>query len=354
MDYTLDTIGQAVSLLRLRGEDAESLHHAAQQVKHRYVGDEVYLRGLVEYSNLCRKNCHYCGIRSGNTSQERYTLSREEVLQAADYAYKSGFGSLVLQSGERQDEAFVSDIESLLQEIMQRTGGELGITLSLGEQTPRTYARWKKAGALRYLLRIETSSPELYARIHPADHVFQTRLDCLRALRDTGYQVGSGVMIGLPFQDEEQLARDLFFLKEMDVDMVGMGPYIPHEQTPLWRERARLLPPAELYALCLNAWAVLRLLMPDINIAATTALGTLHPQGREAALRIAANVIMPNITPFSARSRYVLYPHKICIEKSADDLLPHLEALIHAAGCRLAYHKQGNSRHFRTPAQYSE
>ena len=346
MDYDLTGPEPVAGLLLLRGEEARELRSAAHETKLRHVGGKVYLRGLIEYSNQCRKNCYYCGIRRGNAKVNRYQLGREEVLQAAAFAHKAGFGSIVLQGGERQDEAFVREIEELISAIMESSRGELGITLSLGEQNPGTYARWKKAGALRYLLRIETSSEELYARLHPRDHSFQARLDCLRALRDEGYQVGSGIMIGLPFQMPVQIARDLLFLKDLDVDMVGMGPYVEHAQTPLWDFRHEIPSRQERYELSLNAWAVLRLLMPDINIASTTAIGSLSPQGREEALRVAANVIMPNLTPYAARKEYFLYEHKICIEESQEDSRENIEKIIRAAGCEPGYFAQGNSLHF--------
>ncbi len=333
--------------LQLRGEKAEALRRAAHETKMKTVGDKVYLRALVEYSNICRKNCFYCGIRSGNPEVRRYAVGRKEVLEAARFAHQAGFGSMVLQSGERQDEAFVAEIESLVEAIVQQSGGELGITLSLGEQKAETYARWRKAGALRYLLRIETSSTELYARLHPVDHDFRTRLDCLKALRDTGYQVGSGIMIGLPFQTTLQIAKDLLFLRELDVDMVGMGPYIEHPKTPLWAYRGQIPSWQGRYDLSMNAWAVLRLLMPDINIASTTAIGSLHPKGREEALYVAANVIMPNLTPFSERKEYFLYEHKLCIEESHEDSRENIERIIRAAGCRPGYFEQGNSLRFR-------
>lgn len=336
----------ALSWLLSTGEEARKLRQAAHEVKMAHVGNKVYLRALIEYSNVCRKNCYYCGIRSGNAAVHRYTVGKDEVLQAACFAHQAGFGSLVLQSGERQDEAFIKDIEELVDAMMQQSGGELGITLSLGEQKPETYARWKKAGAIRYLLRIETSSPDLYARLHPADHSFQARLDCLKSLRDAGYQVGSGIMIGLPFQSPEQVVEDVYFLKEMDVDMVGMGPYIEHPQTPLWEYRDRIPSKQERYDWSLNAWALLRLIAPDINIASTTAIGSLSPKGREEALYTAANVIMPNLTPFSCRKEYFLYEHKICIEESHEDSRENIERIIREAGCEPGYFAQGNSRHF--------
>ncbi|MCH5244274.1 MAG: [FeFe] hydrogenase H-cluster radical SAM maturase HydE [Lentimicrobiaceae bacterium] len=337
--YTLQDIAE---LLSLRGEEAQALRRKAHQTKLREIGDKVYLRGLIELSNRCAKDCFYCGIRRSNSCVNRYTLTPGEVLQAADFAHKAGFGSIVLQSGERQDEAFVSLVEQLVRDIMKQSGGELGITLSLGEQSEETYRRWYDAGAIRYLLRIETSNPALYARLHPADHRFEERADCLNRLRRIGYYVGSGIMIGLPFQSTEQVARDLLFLRDSGVDMVGMGPYLEHEQTPLWEYRHLIPQKEERYELNLNALAVLRLLMPKINIAATTAMGTLKSKGRQEALYTAANVIMPNITPMEHRKDYFLYQNKICINDAVQDSLDNISQVIQEAGGKISLFEQGN------------
>lgn len=346
MNIRYETIKDISLLLRKRGQEATELRRLANKVKLETVGGKVYLRGLIEFSNICQKNCFYCGIRRGNQTVHRYTLSREEVLAAARFAHKEGFGSVVLQSGERTDEVFVAQIEELVDAVMQESHGELGVTLSLGEQSSATYARWKKAGASRYLLRIETSDAGLYTRLHPADHSFQQRLDCLVSLRETGYQVGSGIMIGLPGQSVEQIAADLLFLKKIGVDMVGMGPYIEHRQTPLWEERQKVPSLQERYDLSLNAWAVLRLLMPDINIAATTAIGSISSRGRQEAIYTAANVIMPNLTPYTCRKEYFLYENKICLNENNEDGKADIERLIRAAGSEPGYFQQGDSLYF--------
>lgn len=290
-------------------ETDRELFAAAVRVRNRMIGDRVYLRGLVELSNRCRKNCLYCGIRSGNGGVERYQLTDGQVLAAAEYAWRSGYGSVVIQAGERTERAFTERIEQLVRKIKELSNGELGITLSLGEQEQRTYRRWFEAGAHRYLLRIEASAPELYAKIHPADHGYERRLECLHFLREEGYQVGTGVMIGLPYQTVGNLADDLLFFKALDIDMCGMGPYIEFPGTPLaavpsgYGRSGRL-------QLALRMIALLRLLMPDINIASTTALHALHPQGRELGIAAGANVMMPNLTPAVARGNYRLYDNK--------------------------------------------
>lgn len=349
MEFKLNKPRNIVKLLSLRGEQAAALRQEARKIRLRELSNKVYLRGLIEFSNICAKDCLYCGIRKSNACVNRYTLSPEEVLQAADFAYKEGFGSIVLQSGERRDEAFTDLIEQLVRLIMRQSDGKLGITLSLGEQSEDTYRRWHDAGAIRYLLRIETSDPALYARLHPAGHSFEERLDCLRRLRETGYYVGSGIMIGLPFQSTKQVARDLLFLKNLGVDMVGMGPYLEHKQTPLWEQRHLLPSKEERYELNLNALAVLRLLMPHINIAATTAMGTLHPDGRRDALYTAANVLMPNITPTTHRKDYILYENKICINDAAQDSFRNIVKVIQEAECSLGLFEQGNPLHRGIP-----
>ncbi|MDE5944438.1 MAG: [FeFe] hydrogenase H-cluster radical SAM maturase HydE [Rikenella sp.] len=290
-------------------EADRELFAAAAAQRDRMVGSRVHVRGLIELSNRCRKNCLYCGIRSGNPAVERYELTDEQVLAAAERAWRAGYGSVVLQAGERTDGAFVDRVERLVKRIKERSNGGMGITLSLGEQARATYRRWFEAGAHRYLLRIEASSPELYARIHPADHSYRERMDCLRVLRDEGYQVGTGVMIGLPFQRVEDLVDDLLFFRELDIDMCGMGPYIEAPGTPL-ATSPEAFSRAERLQLSLRMIALLRLLMPDINIAATTALHALHPQGRELGIAAGANVMMPNLTPAAVREGYRLYDNK--------------------------------------------
>lgn len=287
----------------------QDLFDRAVQVRNQTVGDKVHLRGLIELSNRCRKNCLYCGIRCGNRAVERYELTDEQVLAAAQYAWRAGYGSIVIQAGERTDEAFIGRVERLLRAVKELSRGELGITLSLGEQSLETYRRWFEAGGHRYLLRIEASDPSLYARLHPADHSYNERRECLTRLREVGYQVGTGVMIGLPFQTLDNLADDLLFFQQLDIDMCGMGPYIEFPGTPLADSPSRFTRPERLQ-LALRMIALLRLLIPDLNIASTTALHALHPQGRELGIAAGANVMMPNLTPDAVRGNYRLYDNK--------------------------------------------
>lgn len=338
-----------ITLLKAEDNDKELLLKKSAEIKEKYVGNIVYYRGLVEFSNICEKNCYYCGIRSGNRNLRRYNLSDDEILSAAKFAFDNNFASVVLQSGEIEGEKFTQRIENLLKEIKKLSNDKLGVTLSCGEQTEETYSRWKEAGAHRYLLRIESSNPELYKKIHPQDkkHDFEARLNCLKLLKKLDYQVGTGIMIGLPFQTYSDLANDLLFMKDFDIAMCGMGPYIEHVDTPLYEYRDQLEPKEKRLDLALKMIAVLRILMKDINIAAATALQAIHPMGRERAIKIGANIIMPNITPGKYRNSYKLYENKPCVDEDPDDCTQCLEARISMTGNKVGYGEWGDSIHFR-------
>jgi len=346
-----DTLSKAdiITLLKANKEDAVKLFEKALEIKTKTVGNNVYLRGLIEFSNICEKDCLYCGIRKSNTNINRYNLTDEEIIEAAEFANKENFGSLVLQAGEIKNSVFTKRIERLLNKIKEVSNNQLGITISLGEQSEGTYKRWFNAGAHRYLLRIESSNRELYYKIHPNDkkHNFEERIDCLKSLKSNGYQTGTGVMIGLPFQTYEDLANDLFFMKELDIDMCGMGPYIEHIDTPLFQYKDELMPLKERFHLTLKMIAILRIIMPDINIAAATALQAIEPLGREKAMRIGANVIMPNITPGKYRDDYSLYQNKPFIDEEAADCKNSLESHITIAGSEIGYGKWGDSLHYK-------
>ncbi len=337
-------------LLLSADEEARKLVFArGEEIKEKYVGNKVYYRGLIEFSNLCGKNCYYCGIRAGNKKAHRYEVTEQEVLEAARYAWENKFGSIVIQAGERSGTRYVQRIERIVKMVKQMSNGELGITLSLGEQSEETYRRWFEAGAHRYLLRIEVSNPELYPKYHPQNniHDYNERLDALYRLRKVGYQVGTGVMIGLPFQTVEDLADDLLFFKEHDIDMIGMGPYIEHEETPMFKYKDRLIPKMDRFYLSLKMVAVLRILMKDINIAATTAMQAIDPMGREKSIKVGANIIMPNLTPTKYREDYLLYEDKPCTDEDAEECKRCLEARIHMAGGQIGYGEWGDSKHFK-------
>lgn len=354
-NLTIDTIldryplseTDLVALLALRDpEDRQKLYERALRVTREQVGNSVYFRGLIEFSNRCSKNCYYCGIRGGNTKVERYTLSEDEIVECALWAEENRYGSLVLQSGEQSSPDFIALVESVVREIKRRT--KLGITLCVGEQTPDVYRRFFDAGAHRYLLRIETSDRELYARLHPRSHSFERRVQCLRSLKEIGFQAGTGVMIGLPGQTLEHLARDIRFFHEEDIDMIGMGPYIIHHDTPLakpeaivdWERRKD-----EIFALGLNMIAATRLALRDVNIASTTALQALHPEGRELGLNAGANVVMPVLTPQRFRSSYLLYEGKPCLEDSATICRDCLSGRIYSVNREIAWNEWGDPLH---------
>lgn len=329
---------------------ADDLFAAAYARKCERWGKRVALRGLVEISNVCRKNCFYCGIRRENASVTRYRMTADEIVEACSWAAEAGFGSVVLQGGEVTAEPSVGLVEEVLTRLHARYGDALGITLSLGEQSAETYRRWRAAGAHRYLLRIESSNPELYATLHPADHSWIERRDCLRVLKSLGYIVGTGVMIGLPGQTTDDLARDIDFFREEDVDMIGMGPFIEDPSTPLFdRTRdaeTRRRDERAKFELTLRMIAVARLKLKDVNLAAATALQAIDPEGREKAILAGANVIMPNVTPFRYRVDYHLYPRKTSVADDARAVTSALEQRLAALGEEIAWGNRGDPRHF--------
>ena len=328
-------------MLRCRDEGAwAAIRSAAYAVKVRHCGKLVSLRALVECSDICAKDCLYCGIRKSNSSVPRYRLTEDEIVACAREASSWGAGSLALQAGEIESEANTAFYERVLERI--RPLG-LGVTLSLGEQADETYRRWREAGAVRYLLRIETSNRQLYGRLHPADHSWTRRAACLAVLRRLDYQVGTGVMIGLPGQTEDDLARDIVFFGETDADMIGMGPYLPHPETPL---AAASADPHRGYRLGLRMIALARLYLHDVNIAATTALQALAPDGREQGVLHGANVIMPNLTPLRCRAGYRLYDGKPDQDENGAAARARLQSSLAAIGERVNVGAQGNSPHY--------
>ncbi|MDD3533101.1 MAG: [FeFe] hydrogenase H-cluster radical SAM maturase HydE [Candidatus Cloacimonadaceae bacterium] len=337
---------ELIRMLSLQDQDElDDLYKQAYEIKKQQVGTKVYFRGIIELSNICSKNCFYCGIRSGNPDFKRYTISMQEALREAKWCFDQRYGSLVIQAGERTDEAWVDFITELVAGIKELSGGKLGMTLSLGEQSEEVYARWFEAGAHRYLLRIETTNQELYKSLHPADHSLEYRLKCLRSLRKLGYQVGTGVMIGLPGQSMADIADDILFFYDEDVDMLGMGPYIPHQKTPL-KHLVDSFDPELALQLGLKLIAVCRIALKDINIATTTALQALHPEGRELGLLAGANVLMPNITNTEYRDGYQLYEGKPCLDENADQCINCLSRRIASIGESIGFDEWGDSLHF--------
>lgn len=317
-------ISDLVCLLLLEDNDAlQRLYALADRIRKKYVGDEVHLRGLIEFSNYCRKNCAYCGIRRGNRKVRRYRMEIEEIVAVAVAAAGLGYRTVVLQSGE--DSWYTADkIVNLIRRIKMSVN--LAITLSIGERSKEEYRRFFEAGAERYLLRFETSNRDLYARLHP-DSSYNRRLECLAWLREIGYQVGSGVMVGLPGQTVSDLAADLMMFRQLDLDMVGLGPYICHPDTPLAGS------PGGTVEMTFKMLALTRIVTRNTHIPATTALATLRPEnGREQALRLGANVIMPNITPLQYREHYQIYPGKICLQGLSEKYTASLEERLRSIG----------------------
>ncbi len=291
---------ELVQLLSLPEEQIPQLMAAADTVRRRTVGDEVHLRGIIEFSSYCKQHCAYCGLRADNREIERYRLTPEVILDTARSAVAVGYHTLVLQCGEDVHIA-PETIADITREIKQMG---VAVTLSCGERSYVVYQLWREAGADRYLIKQETADPALYKCIRPG-HTLQERLQCQRWLKDLGYQLGSGCMIGLPGQTVDILARDLQLMKEMEVEMCGMGPFIPHSQTPLRFGTTGSI------TMTLKMLAAARLYMPWMMLPATTALVSLHPEGRELALRAGANVIMPNVSPEDTRKLYQIYPGKL-------------------------------------------
>lgn len=338
-----------ITMLNAEGVDKVLLFKKSREITNNTIGNKVHLRGLIEYSNVCIKDCLYCGIRKSNKKQDRYTILDKEVLECAIYALEHKYASIVIQAGERTDNAFTSKITSLLKEIDKISKGKLGITLSLGEQSIDTYKAWFDAGAHRYLLRIESSTKQLYNAIHPNNelHNFENRMASLHNIRKAGFQLGTGVMIGLPQQSIENLADDLLFLQALDVDMVGMGPYIEHSETPLFEARNLLRTKQARLDLAFKMIATLRILMKDINIAAATALQAIDSLGREKAIKYGANILMPNITPGNFRNNYKLYEDKPCTDESYADCNTCIDVRLNMIGSSVGYNEWGDSKHFK-------
>ncbi len=312
---------EIISWLRTADETAlEELWARADRVRREHVGDDVHLRGLIEFSNHCRRLCGYCGLRADNRQIERYRMTADEILECARQAVDFGYGTVVLQSGE--DYGFGATwLESLVRRLKSET--PLAVTLSVGERPLPELRRWKAAGADRYLLRFETSNPRLFKHIHPdVGGEASDRIGLLKTLRDIGYEIGSGVMLGIPGQTYEDLATDIETIRDLNLDMIGVGPFIPHAATPLFAEFANAkdigdqVPNSEL--MTYKAVALCRLVCPRANIPSTTALATLNKnQGRELGLQRGANIVMPNLTPPKYRLLYEIYPSKACIRETA-------------------------------------
>ena len=329
LEQTGDLTDEEFAALILSDEDGtdDYLAERARSVREKYYGKDVYLRGLIEFSNYCRNDCRYCGIRRSNANCERYRLSPEQILSCCDQGYELGFRTFVLQGGEDgyfTDERFVPLIRQI-----KANHPDCAVTLSLGERERDSYQRLYDAGADRYLLRHETADRKHYEMLHPAQMSFEHRMQCLRDLKEIGYQVGCGMMIGSPYQKTEHLVKDLRFLQEFKPDMVGIGPFIPHQDTEYADE------PAGSGLLTIRLLSIIRLMLPDVLLPATTALGTIDPLGREKGIQAGANVVMPNLSPADVRGKYLLYDNKICTGDEAAECIRCMTLRVEKTGCRV-------------------
>jgi biotin synthase len=305
----------------------ETLAHAADIRRRENYGDKVYIRGLIEFTNYCRNNCYYCGIRRDNKKAERYRLTKEEILLCCDEGYRLGFRTFVMQGGE--DPYYTDEmICDIISEIKRRYP-DCAVTLSIGEKSRKSYQAFFDAGADRYLLRHETADDEHYGKLHPGSMSLESRKRCLFDLKEIGYQVGSGFMVGSPYQTISNLICDLRFLQKLKPDMIGIGPYITHADTPFAEFKSGNV------LLTLRLVSILRLMFPYALIPSTTALGTIHPQGRELGLKAGANVVMPNLSPVSVRKLYSLYENKICTGEEAAQCRGCLERRVESAGYKI-------------------
>lgn len=305
----------------------DPLARAADIRRRENYGDEVYIRGLIEFTNYCRNNCYYCGIRRSNRNAERYRLTKEEILICCDEGYKLGFRTFVMQGGE--DPYYTDEMICNIVSEIKRRYPDCAVTLSIGEKSRGSYRSFYDAGADRYLLRHETADPAHYGKLHPAEMSLENRKRCLFDLKEIGYQVGSGFMVGSPYQTPENLIADLRFLQRLKPDMIGIGPYITHKDTPFAEFKSGDL------KLTLRLVSILRLMFPYALIPSTTALGTIHPQGRELGLKAGANVVMPNLSPVGVRKLYSLYENKICTGEEAAQCRSCLEVRVESAGYRI-------------------
>ncbi len=318
---------EALQLIKQGAQHKNLLFALAQKTAQKNFGRQIFVRGLIEFTNYCKNDCYYCGIRRSNKNAARYRLTQEEILECCRAGYGLGFRTFVLQGGE---DYFYSDEDiAAIVRAIKTQHPNCAVTLSIGERSRETYALWKQAGADRYLLRHETADCAHYAKLHPAELSAQTRQNCLYTLKELGYQAGAGFMVGSPYQTAENLADDLMFLQKLRPQMIGIGPFIPHHDTPFKGE------PAGSVELTLVLLAVLRLLFPHVLLPATTALGTLAPGGRLLGIKAGANVIMPNLSPQNVRGKYLLYDNKLHTGAEAAEALNELQREVASIGYRI-------------------
>ena len=309
-------------------DDREYAADIARKISLEKYGNKIFIRGIVEFSNVCKNDCLYCGIRRSNTNVQRYRLTPDEILECCHEGYELGFRTFVLQSGE--DKSYTNDTLCGIVRSIKSAYPDCAVTLSLGELTYDEYKALREAGADRYLLRHETADKSHYEKLHPAEMSWQNRMDCLRYLKELGYQTGAGIMVGSPYQTMECIAEDMLFFESFKPEMIGIGPFLPHKDTPFKDE------PKGSYELTLFLLSLCRILLPDVLLPATTALGTIRPDGREKGVLAGANVIMPNLSPTAVRKKYMLYDNKICTGDESAQCRSCLEMRMKSIGYEVA------------------
>lgn len=329
---------EIITILENRNFEIQSeLAKRASETAQEHYGNKVYVRGLIEFSNYCRNDCYYCGIRCGNKNAERYRLSKEEIVECASYGYGLGFRTIVLQGGE--DMFYTDDMMVDIIKSIKKEHPDCAVTLSIGEKSYESYKAFFDAGADRYLLRHETADFDHYRKLHPENLSAENRQQCLYNLKKIGFQTGAGFMVGSPYQTVDNIADDLLFLKKLDPEMIGIGPFIPHKDTVFADEKAGDL------NLTLFLLSVIRLMLPTVLLPATTALGTINPRGRELGILAGANVVMPNLSPVGVRKKYALYDNKICTGEEAAECMNCLKNRISSIGYELVTDRGDNIKY---------
>ena len=303
---------------------SEYLFEKSREVRHKYYGHDIYVRGLIEFTNYCKNDCYYCGIRCSNRNADRYRLDKTDILECCKEGYSLGFRTFVLQGGE--DLYYTDEMICDIVSSIKKQHPDCAVTLSIGEKERASYQAYFDAGADRYLLRHETANPEHYGKLHPAELSCEHRKQCLRDLKEIGYQIGCGIMVGAPYQTVDHIIEDLHYMKELQPHMVGIGPFIPHQDTPFKEQPAGTLEDT------LHLLAIIRLILPSVLLPATTALGTIHPRGRELGIQAGGNVVMPNLSPQDVRGKYLLYDGKICTGDEAAECRSCMERRMEAIG----------------------
>ena len=329
---------EIITLLENRDPEIQAeLAKNASAVARKHYGNKVFVRGLIEFTNYCRNDCYYCGIRCGNKNAERYRLSKDEIVECASYGYDLGFRTIVLQGGE--DMFYTDDMMVDIIKSVKKEHTDCAVTLSIGEKSYESYKTFFDAGADRYLLRHETADPGHYAKLHPSNLSSENRKQCLYNLKKIGFQTGAGFMAGSPYQTLENIADDLLFLKKLDPEMIGIGPFIPHKDTVFADEKAGGLD------LTLYLLSIIRLMLPTVLLPATTALGTIDPRGRELGILAGANVVMPNLSPVGVRKKYALYDNKICTGEEAAECMNCLKNRISNIGYEIVSDRGDNIKY---------